>query len=111
MSNMITSIKISKNISQKMLEKIVCDGYGMKGKSKWIVEAIADFIKLKDFIELTNIADDTPGEFVSTSIRIPFDLIKKIDEAVISIREKHPAMEGVRSNIIRASIIQRLIRK
>ncbi len=36
--------------------------------------------------------------------------MKKLDQAIIKVRRQYPAMEGVKSNLIRASIMQRLIR-
>ena len=32
-----------------MQQRIISDGYGMRGKSKWIVEAIESFLKLDDY--------------------------------------------------------------
>ena len=44
------------------------------------------------------------------SIRLPDVLMTKMDKAIIEVRRHYPAMEGVKSNLIRASIMQRLIR-
>ena len=42
---------------------------------------------------------------------LPDELMFRIDRAIIEVRRQYPAMEGVKSNLIRASIMQRLIRE
>jgi hypothetical protein len=104
-----TSLKLSKSVERKLLEQIIRDDYGMRGKNKWIIEAIESFLRLENISELVDIAADMEQLSAIVNIRIPDDLMKRIDIAVINIRQKYPILEGVQSNIIRASIIQRLI--
>jgi hypothetical protein len=106
----MTSIKLQKILHIKMQQRVISDGYGMRGKSKWIVEAIESFLKLSDFPTLTDIADDMDHLSDMISIRLTDDVTLKLDRAIIDVRRHYPAMEGVRSNLIRASIMQRLIR-
>lgn len=94
-----------------MQQQIISDGYGMRGKSKWIIEAIESFLKLPDYPCFTDIADDMHQLTDVISIRLPYDLLSLIDRAVIEVRRHYPIMEGVKSNMIRASIMQRLIRQ
>jgi hypothetical protein len=105
-----TSVKVSKQVSYKVLQKVIGDGYGMRGKSKWIVEAIEWFLTLPNYRELTEIAGDMEELTETFSLRLPETVMIKIDNALIDVRELYPALEGVRSNIIRSSIVQRLIR-
>jgi hypothetical protein len=44
------------------------------------------------------------------SVVITKNLKKYVDDAVIEIRKKYPAMEGVQSGIVRTAIVQRLLR-
>jgi hypothetical protein len=108
---MMTSIKLQKLLHFKMQQRVISDGYGMRGKSKWIVEAIESFLQLSDFPTLTDIADDMDHLSEVISIRLTDDLMCKLDQAIIEVRRHYPAMEGVKSNLIRASIMQRLIRE
>lgn len=105
-----TSAKLPKSIQQKMDSKIVQDGYGFRSKSKWICEAIEMFLKLKNYPELTDIAEDMEEMNDLVSLRITEELMNELEKAVITVRKQYPAMEGVKSKIIRSSIIQRLIR-
>ena len=105
----MTSFKLPASLEEKMLQSIVSQGYGLRGKSKWIVEAIEGFLQKPDFHELVEIAGDMGNLTRPTSLRLSRELNLKIDEAVLEVRKIYPAMEGVRSNIIRASIIQRML--
>jgi hypothetical protein len=107
----MTSIKLQKLLHFKMQQRVINDGYGMRGKSKWIVEAIEAFLQLPDYPILADIADDMDQLSEVISIRLSDNLTSKIDDAIIEIRRHYPAMEGVKSNLIRASIMQRLIRE
>ena len=106
----MTSLKLQKLLHFKMQQRIISDGYGMRGKSKWIIEAIEDFLQLPDYPSLVDIADEMEQLTEMVSIRLSDDLMAKLDQAVIKVRLQYPAMEGVQSNLIRASIMQRLIR-
>jgi len=110
-NKVMTSIKLQKSLHYKMQQRIISDGYGMRGKSQWIVEAIESFLQLPDFPALADIAGDMNQLNEIISIRLPESLMLKIDRAIIDIRRHYPVMEGVKSNLIRASIMQRLIRE
>lgn len=105
-----TSAKLPKSIQLKMNAKIIQDGHGFRSKSKWISEAIGMFLKLENYPELTDIAEDMEEMNDLVSLRVTEELMNQLEKAVISVRKQYPAMEGVKSKIIRSSIIQRLIR-
>ena len=107
----MTSIKLQKKLHHKMLQRIISDGYGMRGKSRWIIEAVESFLSISDYPELVDIADDMDQLTEMASVRMPEDTVIKIEQAIIQVRKYYPAMEGVKSNLIRASIMQRLIRE
>lgn len=106
----MTSVKLQKSLHQTVQQRIIRDGYGMRGKSTWMAEAIESFLQLADFPTLTDIAGEMDQLTDTISIRLPAELVMKIDRAVIEVRRIYPGMEGVKSNLIRASIMQRLIR-
>ncbi|WP_147277484.1 hypothetical protein [Aquicella lusitana] len=107
----MTSIKLQKNLHRRLQQRIIEDGYGMRGKSKWIIESIESLLTLADYPTLVDIADDMDQLSDIVSIRIPDHLMRRIDQAVIRVRKQYPTIEGVKSNLIRASIIQRLLRE
>ena len=106
-----TSIKLQKNLHHRLQRRIIEDGYGMRGKSKWILESIESLLNIADYPTLVDIAEDMDQLSDMVSIRLTEDLMKKIDQAILRIRQQYPTIEGVKSNLIRASIMQRLLRQ
>lgn len=111
-TKIMTSIKLPKKLHHKLQQRVIGDGYGMRGKSTWIVEAIESFLLLPDFPDLVDIADDMDDQLTEiATIRLPEAILNKLEKAIIQVRRSYPAMEGVKSNVIRASIMQRLLRE
>lgn len=106
----MTSIKLQKKLHHKLQQRIIEDGYGMRGKSKWIIESVESLLELSDYPTLVDIAEDMDQLTDIVTIRFPENVMKKIDTAITHIRRCYPRLEGVKSNLIRASIIQRLLR-
>ena len=107
----MTSVKLQKKLHFNMQKRVIEDGYGMKGKSKWIIESIESFLELSDYPDLVDIAEDMDRLSDIVSLRIPEYLMDKMDKAIVKVRRKYPTIEGVKSNLIRASILQRLLRQ
>lgn len=107
----MTSIKLQKNLHRRLQQRIIEDGYGMRGKSKWIIESIESLLALSDYPTLVDIADDMDHLSDMVCIRLPEELLVKIEQAIVRIRTQYPIIEGVKSNLIRASIMQRLLRQ
>lgn len=107
----MTSIKLQKKLHRQLQQRIIEDGYGMRGKSKWIIEAVESLLKISDYPDLVDIAEDMDQLNEIVSIRIPEELMVKLERAIIQVRKKYPTSEGVKSNLIRASIMQRLLRE
>ena len=109
-NKVMTSIKLQKNLHRRLQQRIIEDDYGMRGKSKWIIESIESLLALSDFPDLVDIAEDMDHLNEVISIRIPEPLMLRIEKAIIQVRKQYPTIEGVKSNLIRASIVQRLLR-
>jgi hypothetical protein len=107
----VTSIKLQKKLHHKLQQRIIADGYGMRGKSKWIIESVESLLTLSDYPTLVDIAEDMNQLTDIVSIRLPETLMSKIEKAVVHVRKQYPTIEGVKSNLIRASIVQRLLRE
>ena len=107
----MTSIKLQKRLHHKLQQRIIADGYGMRGKSRWIIESVESLLELADFPTLVDIAEDMDQLSDIVSIRLPEELMLRIEQAVVQVRKQYPTIEGVKSNLIRASIMQRLLRE
>lgn len=107
----MTSIKLQKNLHRRLQQRIIEDGYGMRGKSKWIIESIESLLQFDDYPDLVDIAEDMDQLSDMVSIRLPEETMVRIEQAVVHVRRRYPTIEGVKSNLIRASIVQRLLRQ
>lgn len=110
--SIVTSIKLPKDLNQQLSEQVIADGYGMRGKSQWIVDSIIALLNLSepDYVELIEYAANMEKLDSVISIRLPRQLAFEIDKAVRVVRTTYPELEGVRSSIVRASILQQLLR-
>lgn len=111
MSVIVSSVKLPEALYNQITTKVIADGYGMRGRSKWIVDAIRALLVLPEFEQYVEIASDLGNCTHSVSIRMPEDLAIKLEKEVIRIRKIYPEVEAIKSNIVRASIFQSLIRE
>lgn len=107
------SFKLPAELEQKMIQKLVADGYGLRGKSRWIADAIKNFLaQPEEFcIECVDYAEELGKLDKSVSFRPTQEVDDLLDEWIIRVRKVIPEMDGVKSKIIRASIIQGLLHK
>ncbi len=96
-------------LQKECREKIMKDGYDMRGKSRWISEAIELLLAMKNYPELVNLSNQMKGFEKVESVVMTKDLKKLLDNAVIEIRKPYPSMEGVQSGIVRTAIMQRIL--
>ena len=97
-------------LQEDMRKQIIKDKYGLRGKSKWVSEAIEGLSKVNNYVDLIYINDVMTCFNKTESILIEKQLKKVLDELLLQVRAKHPALEGVQSRIIRTSILQRLLK-
>jgi len=97
-------------LQHDLKKRMVMDGYDLKGKSKWVSEAIEKLFSFDSFAYLVKLNDEMSCLEKPDSIVINSSLKQKISEATVVIRKEYPALEGVQSRIVRTAIVQRLIR-
>lgn len=105
----VTTIKFPQGLHEKLLQRVIADGYGMRGKSKWIMESIQLFLSLPNYPDLVDIATEMQDLTIPVSLRLTREVATQLDDAVLEIRKQFPILEAVRSNIVRASVMQRLL--
>lgn len=103
------SFVIPEGLQKDLKERIVLDGYSLKGKSQWVVEAVEQLLKINSYIDLVKVNDAMHGFEKFESILVERKLKTQLDESVINIRRKYPDIEGVQSRIMRTAILQRLL--
>lgn len=111
---MVDKVKISfalpERMHREMLENIIAEGYSLREKSLWVTEAINNLLSNDSFTTFVSINDDLDGLDKVETINVPKELKDRISEAVIKVRQKDLSLEGIQSRIIRASILQRILR-
>ncbi|HEX4045641.1 MAG TPA: hypothetical protein VHZ76_08250 [Gammaproteobacteria bacterium] len=103
------SFVIPESLQKDLKERIVFDGYNLKGKSLWVAEAVERLLKINSYIDLVKVNDVMQGFEKFESVLIDRKLKIQLDESVISIRKRYPEIEGVQSRIMRTAILQRLL--
>lgn len=101
---------VPKNLQQDLRVRVIKDGYGLRGKSKWVQESIELLLSLPNFIELVHYSDEMQGFEKVETVVINYPQAIKLEKAIIAIREVFPLLEGVKSRIVRTAILQRLLR-
>lgn len=101
---------VPNNLKNELRERVIKDGYGLRGKSKWISEAIENLLEYKDFLELISYSDEMHGFDQLETAVIEYSLKLKLDKAIIQIRKEFPTLEGVKSRIMRTAVLQRILR-
>lgn len=97
-------------LQQELRQRVTLDGYGLRGKSKWVSEAVESLLKLDNFVTLVQYSEELQGFNKVETVVIPMDLKHQLDKAIIETRREHPTLEGVQSCILRTAIMQRFLR-
>ncbi len=103
------SFVVPQSLQKDLKEKIVLDGYSLKGKSLWVAEAVERLLQNNSYIDLVKVNDVMQGFEKLESVLIERKLKVQLDESVISVRKKYPEIEGIQSRIMRTAILQRIL--
>lgn len=106
------SFKIPASLEIEINKKLVAEGYGLRGKSKWICDAITQFLNCqdKDFIlDCIEFSEELKNLNKSISFRPTETVYILLDQWIVAVRMKMPMIEGVKSKIIRTAIIHKLL--
>lgn len=104
------SFVIPKNLQRDLCARVISDGYGLRGKSKWVSEAISRLLEIANYPELVSYSDEMQDFDKVENVVIDHATKSDLDQAIIAVRTKYPTIEGVKSRIVRTSILQRLLR-
>lgn len=97
-------------LKKEIREYVIKDGYGLRGKSLWISEAIQNLLSLSDYPELVSYNNEMHGFDALETVVIDYKTKLAIENAVLKVRTEYPTLEGVKSRILRTSIMQRILR-
>ena len=92
-----------------MLRQAVADdGYGGKGKSRWVREALTQLFKHDPDLMNVGVGDDLEVNDAEDAFFLSMENGLAIDAAVEIIRSQYPRAEGIQSAIVRAAVRYRL---
>ena len=101
---------VPENLKHELRERVIKDGYGLRGKSKWISEAVDKLLKLSNYPELISYSDEMHGFDEIETVVVDYQLKLALDKAIVQIRKEFPTLEGIKSRIMRTAIMQRILR-
>jgi hypothetical protein len=101
---------LPKSLKNEIREYVIKEDYGLRGKSKWISEAVENLLSIKDFHELISYNDEMHGFGEIETVVLEYRLKLEIDNAILQVRKHYPTLEGVKSRILRTAIMQRILR-
>lgn len=111
-ANTTKSFKIPTSLEIEMNKKLVFEGYGLRGKSKWICDSICKFLTFPDkefILDCIELSEELENLDKSISFRPTSVVDHLLDEWVVNVRMKMPTIEGLKSKIIRTAIIHNLL--
>ena len=94
----------------ELREQMTKNQYGLRGKSKWVAEAVEQLLKMESYPDLVNLSENMKTYTKVETISVDTLVKQHMEEAVIHIRKAYPLLEGAQSCVIRTAIIQRLLR-
>lgn len=105
------TVRFSYKLKSEMQQDIIKLGYGLHGKSRWICEAMQEFLSRADYLTIVdNGMGINQGELNSVeAFYVDADTIVLLRKAIMEIRQQYPLFEGVQSAIIRACAVSRLL--
>jgi len=111
MSKVKVTFVLPETLQRDLKEQVVKDGYDLKGKSRWVGEAIKMLLMNQNYPDLVKLSDEMNGFEKQESVILDRPLKIEIADAALTIRKKYPALEGIQSRIVRTAIVQRLLRQ
>lgn len=111
MSNKVKmSFAVPGTLKAELQQRVISDGYGLRGKSKWVSEAVSNLFNYDNHVDLIYLSDEIQGLDDMETVVLTYEMKVSIDHKIIDVRRKYPSLEGVKSRILRTSILQRLLR-
>jgi len=89
-------------------QAVADDGYGGKGKSRWVREALTQLFEHDPDLMNVGVGDDLEVNDAEDAFFLSMENGLAIDAAVEVIRSQYPRAEGIQSAIVRAAVRYRL---
>lgn len=104
----VTTFKTSRVLRDRLNQHLRKSGYGLKRKSAWICEAIAQMLEHDKGLSAFGLGADLITIDTQDKVNLSVEGRQALDAAITKIRQQSPLREGVQSEIIRSAIRWRL---
>jgi hypothetical protein len=107
------TVRFPKRLKAEMLTSLIKSGYGLHGKSRWLKEAITEFLHQSNFVDYVEHGTDInqPELTEVEAFYLDTDTIQMLKNAFVKVRVKYPLFEGVQSALIRSAVVYKLMLK
>jgi metal-responsive CopG/Arc/MetJ family transcriptional regulator len=106
-------VRLPDALLKELNQAILSENYGLKGRSKWVEEAICFLISLENFEDLVTLDETISTTLLHCSFTLSKNIRTLLDDALIKIFTKAKAeyrQNLSMSSIVRTAILQRLLR-
>lgn len=105
-----TPVRLPVKLKEELNSAVINDGYGFKGRSLWVEDAINSLLSFESFYDLVALDEDLNTAFIPDGFSLTTTTRDRLDNAIIVVRQHYPKMNAVLSALIRTAIMQKLIR-
>lgn len=102
-----TTLRLPESLRARLHAKVVADRYGMRGKSRWVNEAVQRFLSDPSWLDSLG-ADRLSENGQTDQISLEQDVYTALQQAATTIRREDPLFDNPTSAIIRSAIQWRL---
>lgn len=102
------TVKLPKSLKTALPTRILADGYNMRQKSKWVVEAVHSLFSKAGW-EGALVSEMVVKPDAQDVFSIPRDLVAEINHEAHRVALANPSLNANQSTIIRAAINRRLL--
>ena len=100
----------NKEFKKDIIKDVIDKGYGVRGSSQWMREAISDFLQDENFF-LYVVEDKFKNFDEQINFSIDQKLLDVVENARLKVRSHDPLCEAINSKIYRIAALYRIIRK
>jgi hypothetical protein len=102
------TVKLPKSLKVALPTQVLADGYNMRQKSKWVVEAVQSLLSRAGW-EGALVAEMVVKPDAQDVFSVPSDVVAKINREAHRVALANPSLNANQSTIIRAAINRRLL--
>lgn len=103
-----TTFKLPPQLLDGMNAQVEKDGYGKRGRSRWIREAVRGYLKSDPKLERIGVGDAVDGKLALLTLSADRSFVNLMNDTSLRIRAVHALEPGPQSLLIRTSIRYRL---